>query len=143
MWNKEKKAVDEPSTADSISVFAAGLRVEGDVDATNDLRIDGWVTGNISANKKVLVGGTGKVEGNIYAREVYIMGEVRGDLQIFGLAKIGSTGKVRGIIVSAEIQIEPGADVEGTLKKMSLDHKPSADDALEKVRGFTPLHKSS
>lgn len=143
MWNKEKKAVEETSTPDSISVFAAGLKVEGDVDATNDLRIDGYVVGNISANKKVLVGGTGKVEGNIYAREVYIMGEVRGDLQVFGLAKIGATGKVRGIIVSAEIQIEPGADVEGTLKKMSLDNKPPIDNALRKTRDFSPLTKSS
>ncbi|HLT08027.1 MAG TPA: polymer-forming cytoskeletal protein [Cyclobacteriaceae bacterium] len=141
MWNKEKRTEAEAITADAISVFAAGLKIEGDVEATNDLRIDGTVLGSIAANRKVLVGGTGKVEGNIYAREVYIMGEVRGDLQVFGLAKIGSSGRVRGAITSAEIQIEPGADVEGTLKKMSLENRP-IDDSFG-TKSFTQLHKSS
>lgn len=144
MWNKGKKIPEEIENANSISVFAAGLKVDGDVEATNDIRIDGSILGNILANKKVLIGGSGKVKGDIHAREVYIMGEVMGDLQVYGLAKIGATAKVRGTIVSAEIQIEPGADVEGTLKKIGMENRSKLEGSLDKIQGFSPhLHKSS
>lgn len=143
MWNKDKKLNEEGNMADSISVFAAGLTVEGDVDVVNDLRIDGSLNGNISANKKVLIGQSGQVKGNIYAREVYIMGEIIGDLEVSGLVRIGATAKVRGLIVSGEIQIDAGADVEGSLKKIGRQKKQTLDESLGKIKKFAPhLHRS-
>lgn len=75
--------------ASSISVFAAGLKLKGDVDATNDVRIDGTMEGNISSERKVMIGASGKLKGNIKAQEVHVMGEMKGDLYAKGLAKVG------------------------------------------------------
>jgi len=117
MWNNDKKIQEEVNLASSISVFAEGLKLEGDVESLSDVRVDGSILGNVSSQRKVMIGEKGKITGNIRAQEVCVMGVMTGDIVVEGLAKIGSTGKYKGKIVSASIEIEPGADVEGTLSK--------------------------
>src|SRR5690606_13624277 len=118
MWSNDKKNQEEHNLASSISVFAAGLKLKGDVDATNDVRIDGIMEGNISSGRKVMIGASGHLKGNIKAEEVHVMGEMKGDLYAKGLAKVGATGKFNGSIISSQIEIEQGADVEASLTKI-------------------------
>ena len=123
MWKKDHKNEVETSSASSISILGSGLKLVGDLEATNDIRIDGVALGNISCNKKVMVGETGKVTGDIDAQEVHVMGEVLGDIFSAGPATIGNTAKVKGAIISARIQIDLGADVEGSLTKTGANKK--------------------
>jgi cytoskeletal protein CcmA (bactofilin family) len=51
------------------------------------------------------------------------MGEVNGDFTIFGLAKFTSNAKVRGNIISQSIEIEEGADMEVTLRRIKPEQK--------------------
>lgn len=127
---------DEINSAGSISVMAAGLKLEGHIEAQNDVRVDGLILGNIFSNRKVMVGSTGKVVGNINAKEVYVMGEVKGDLYITGRATIGSTGKFTGKIVSGNIQIEPGADVEAFLSKIGVIPNEEKTSPLDNIKEF-------
>ena len=121
MWKKDNKNKVETSSANSISILGSGLKLVGDLEATNDIRIDGVVLGNISCNKKIMVGETGKVTGDIHAQEVHVMGEVLGDIFSAGPATIGNAAKVKGAIISAKIQIDLGADVEGTITKIGAN----------------------
>ncbi|MEX2593538.1 MAG: polymer-forming cytoskeletal protein [Anditalea sp.] len=132
---------EDTSLANSISVFAEGLKLEGNIEAINDVRVDGIILGNISSKRKVMVGGTGKIIGNIDANEVCVMGEITGDLHVKGLAKIGSTGKLKGNIVSEKIQIEEGADVEATLTKVGSSQKEERDNSFGKMKELE-LNKS-
>jgi cytoskeletal protein CcmA (bactofilin family) len=117
MWNKEKPMKEENSSVNSITVLGEGLKLDGNIEAVNDVRVDGVIIGNVSSKKKVMVGATGHVEGSIHANEVCVMGDLKGDLHVVGLVRIGPTGKYKGTIVSAKIQIEEGADVEATITK--------------------------
>lgn len=109
--------------ASATSVFAAGLNVSGDIEALSDIRIEGDIKGNVTTRKKLIVGTSGYVKGNILAGEVCVMGEVTGDFTILGLAKFTSNAKVRGNIVSQSIEIEEGADMEVTLKRIKPEQK--------------------
>ena len=51
------------------------------------------------------------------------MVEVVGDFTILGLAKFTSTAKVRGIIISQSIEIEEGANMEVTLRRIKPEQK--------------------
>jgi len=113
----------ETSSANSISILGSGLKLVGDLEAANDIRIDGTVLGNISCHKKIMVGETGKVKGDIHAQEVHVMGEVLGDIFSAGPATIGAAAKVKGAIISARIQIDLGADIEGTLTKTGANNE--------------------
>lgn len=123
MWFTDKKIIEEMEMASATSVFAAGLNVNGDIEAVSDIRIDGDVKGNVTTRKKLVVGTSSYVKGNILAGEVCVMGEVIGDFTILGLAKFTSNAKVRGNIVSQSIEIEEGADMEVTLSRIKQEQK--------------------
>lgn len=146
MWNSDKKNQEEYNLASSISVFSAGLKLKGDVDATNDVRIDGTMEGNISSERKVMIGASGKLKGNIKAQEVHVMGEMKGDLYAKGLAKVGATGKFNGSIISSQIEIEQGADIEASLTKIRPVKEMKKEDGsnlLDKIKELGPNHSKT
>ncbi|WP_114752131.1 bactofilin family protein [Pleomorphovibrio marinus] len=135
MWSKEKSSTDQIKMAANTSFFAAGFKILGDIESENDICVEGEIHGNVKTTKKVVVGKTGKILGNINAKDLCVHGLVEGEVTISDLAKITPTGVVSGIIVTKSIQIEPGADVEATLKKISGNKRGEAnspDQANEK-----------
>ncbi|AKP50136.1 bactofilin family protein [Cyclobacterium amurskyense] len=117
MWTKETKIQAEMEMANSTSVFAPGLTIKGDIEAVSDIRIEGDVFGDVTTPKKIIIGISGKVEGDIKASEICVMGEVLGDIFIEGLARFTSEAKMRGKVYSEKIEIESGADMEVLLSK--------------------------
>src|SRR5690606_12145317 len=116
MWNKDKKA-EEGRIADATSFFAKGFKLIGNIDADNDIRIEGTIEGNIRTSKKVIIGSTGSISGNVHATNISLMGEVSGDIFISGLAQIGDTAKINGTITADKLQIDPGAVIEAAIKR--------------------------
>ncbi|WP_154858122.1 bactofilin family protein [Cyclobacterium xiamenense] len=119
MWTKERKIQEEMEMASATSVFAPGLSIIGDIEATSDIRIEGDICGNVVTKKKVIVGVSGKVKGDIHASEICVMGEVLGDLYIQGLARFTAEATMKGTVCSEKIGIEAGADVELTVSKFN------------------------
>lgn len=118
MWTKEKNsnpALDGPSTT---SFFAPGFRMIGDIDSTNDVRVEGIIQGNISTSKKIIVGKSGQIIGNAKASQISIMGEIVGEVIATDIAIIGETGVVHGTIVCNKIKIDEGAGIEACIKKL-------------------------
>jgi len=126
--------------ASATSVFAAGLNVSGDIEAVSDIRIEGDIKGNVTTKKKLVVGTSGFVKGNILAGEVCVMGEVIGDFTILGLAKFTSNAKVRGNIVSQSIEIEEGADMEVTLRRIKPEQQIEPFISGLKMVKFDKVH---
>lgn len=122
MWAKNKQ-IEELNLADSTSFFAKGFKITGNIDANNDVRIDGTVKGNITTTKKVIIGATGSVIGNVDATNISLMGEISGDLKISGLAMIGYTAKINGTITAEKLQIEAGAIIEAEIKRFNSPSK--------------------
>lgn len=103
------------------SFFAEGFKMIGDLESTCDIRVEGVIEGNISTTKKVVVGKTGHVIGNVKAANLCVMGEFIGDAFVGELAKIEASAYITGNLQSVNFQIEPGATVEANLKKISSD----------------------
>ncbi len=130
MWYKNKQS-EELNIAYSTSFFARGFRVVGNIDANSDVRIEGIVEGNITTTKKVVIGATGSVIGNIDATSISLMGEISGELNISGLALIGETAKIMGTIKADQLQIDPGAIIEADIKRYkALTHGPALSKAF-------------
>lgn len=117
MWTKERKIQEEMEMASATSVFAPGLSIKGNVEASSDIRIEGDIVGDVTTGKKVIVGVSGKITGNIKASEICVMGEVMGDIFVNDLARFTAEAKMRGKVYSGKIEIESGADMEVTLSK--------------------------
>ncbi|MDD5622664.1 MAG: polymer-forming cytoskeletal protein [Actinomycetota bacterium] len=82
--------------AKNITVIAEGVKVEGNINCPGSLRIDGTVTGEITAEKEITIGKEGKVEANIRTKDAVVAGLYKGDMIASGEVEISPTGKFMG-----------------------------------------------
>jgi cytoskeletal protein CcmA (bactofilin family) len=76
--------------------------------------IDGRVGGSINlSGNRVTVGRNGVVVANIDAREIVVLGKVRGNLTASDRVDIRSDGSLTGDVIAARISIEDGAYFKG------------------------------
>src|SRR5881628_2698289 len=90
------------------------LVIKGEVTGSESLYIDGRVEGSINPpGNRVTVGRNGVIAANINAREIVVIGKVRGNLTASDRVDIRSDGSLTGDVVAARISIEDGAFFKG------------------------------
>jgi cytoskeletal protein CcmA (bactofilin family) len=104
----------------SINLIGNGTNIVGDIKSNGDVRIDGILTGNISINGKLVVGSTGKIEGNILCQNADISGEINGKINVSELLILKASAKLLGDIITGKISIEPSATFTGTCSMGAL-----------------------
>ena len=115
-----KNDIPEKSGFNSIVI---GTEVTGDIRCKGDIRIDGILKGNLISEGKVVIGSTGKITGEITAKNIDIFGVIEGKLSIKELLSLKSSSKVLGDILTSKISIEPGCIFTGTCKMDATDNK--------------------
>jgi cytoskeletal protein CcmA (bactofilin family) len=96
------------------ATIGKSLFVKGEVSGSESLYVDGKVEGTISLpGNRVTVGRNGQVAANITAREVVVLGKVRGNIQASDRVDIRSEGSLTGDVAAARISIEDGAYFKG------------------------------
>jgi cytoskeletal protein CcmA (bactofilin family) len=108
-----RPATSTTTTADQATI-GKSLVIKGEVTGSESLYIDGRVEGSISlAGNRVTIGRNGVVAANINAREIVVLGKVRGNLTASDRVDIRSDGSLTGDVVAARISIEDGAYFKG------------------------------
>jgi len=119
------------NSADQATI-GKSLVIKGEVTGSESLYIDGRVEGSINlSGNRVTVGRNGIVNANISAREIVVLGKVRGNLQASDRVDIRTEGSLTGDVVAQRISIEDGAFFKGgiDIRKpgQSADRKPNGD----------------
>jgi cytoskeletal protein CcmA (bactofilin family) len=125
-----------PAAAGAPGTLASGeqatigksLVVKGEVSGSESLYIDGKVEGAINLpGNRVTVGRNGQVAANIMAREIVVLGKVRGNCQASDRVDIRSEGSLTGDVIAARISIEDGAFFKGGIDiRKPGDGKPGS-----------------
>lgn len=102
------------SESGAINLIGSGTTINGDIQSSGDVRIDGTLTGNITLNGRLVIGPNGKIEGNVICQNADISGEIKGKVQIAEMLSLKATAKILGDIATGKISIEPGAVFTGT-----------------------------
>jgi cytoskeletal protein CcmA (bactofilin family) len=103
-----------PASSADQATIGKSLVIKGEVTGSESLYIDGRVEGSISlAGNRVTIGRNGVVAANINAREIVVLGKVRGNLTASDRVDIRSDGSLTGDVVAARISIEDGAFFKG------------------------------
>lgn len=116
MMGSSEPAAPRPvttTTADQATI-GKSLVIKGEVTGSESLYIDGRVEGSINlSGNRVTVGRNGVVSANINAREIVVLGKVRGNLTASDRVDIRSDGSLTGDVIAARISIEDGAFFKG------------------------------
>ncbi len=93
-----------------------GLEAEcnGDFSAQGSARIDGCINGNVTVTGTLIVGAAGIVNGDIYAKDVIIGGEIIGNINVSDRTELISTARVFGDITTTLIIIDEKAIFQGS-----------------------------
>jgi cytoskeletal protein CcmA (bactofilin family) len=114
------------TAADQASI-SKGLSIKGEITGSESLFIDGKVEGSINLNgNRVTVGRNGQVAASITAREVVVLGKVRGNVTASDRVDIRAEGALTGDVAAARISIEDGAFFKGGIDIRKPDVKPAA-----------------
>jgi cytoskeletal protein CcmA (bactofilin family) len=126
--NAAPRAAVAASTADQATI-GKSLVIKGEVTGSESLYIDGRVEGSINlAGNRVTVGRNGVVSANINAREIVVLGKVRGNLTASDRVDIRSDGSLTGDVVAARISIEDGAFFKGGIDIRKGGQKPNGEE---------------
>jgi cytoskeletal protein CcmA (bactofilin family) len=114
------------------ATIGKSLVVKGELSGSESLYVDGKVEGAINLpGNRVTVGRNGQVAANIMAREIVVLGKVRGNCQASDRVDIRSEGSLTGDVVAARISIEDGAFFKGgiDIRKPGSSEKASESKA--------------
>jgi cytoskeletal protein CcmA (bactofilin family) len=106
-------APQSASTGEQATI-GKSLVIKGEVTGSESLYIDGKVEGSINlSGNRVTVGRNGQVAANISAREIVVLGKVRGNVTASDRVDIRSEGSLTGDVTAQRISIEDGAFFKG------------------------------
>jgi cytoskeletal protein CcmA (bactofilin family) len=108
------------------ATIGKSLVVKGEVSGAESLYIDGKVEGSINLpGNRVTVGRNGQVAATILAREIVVLGKIRGNCQATDRVDIRAEGSLTGDVIAARISIEDGAFFKGgiDIRKPGTDPK--------------------
>ncbi|MEI6172239.1 MAG: polymer-forming cytoskeletal protein [Bacteroidota bacterium] len=97
-----------------INILGPGAIVKGEIQVNGDFRIDGTLDGTIQCKGKIVVGPTGKIDGEIQCQNADFSGEVKATVKVAELLTLKETARFSGDITTGKLAIEPGAKFSGT-----------------------------
>ena len=120
-----------PVASGEQATIGKSLVIKGEVTGSESLYIDGKVEGSISLpGNRVTVGRNGQVSANISAREVVVLGKVRGNVNASDRVDIRSEGSLTGDVAAQRISIEDGAFFKGGIDI----RKPGANEKANEAK---------
>ena len=110
--NKPETAVAAPN-ATGTSTIIPNCNIAGTFRSEGNIRLEGIVEGKIICKGKVVIGESGKVEGDIDCVDADISGTIIGNINASGIVNINKGGNVNGDITAENIKMDLGAKFIG------------------------------
>lgn len=104
------------------NLISASTRIEGDVQFSGGMHLDGTVSGSVKpkegAATRLVIGASGVVQGSVEAQVVELSGKVLGDIIATNRVVLGATARIEGNLHYGTIEMAAGAQIKGKLVKL-------------------------
>ena len=114
--SNDKPDVFRPAKGSSKVIIGNGVKLKGDITDADEIQIDGTIRGNVTA-KQIILGESGKIQGNATANFFRICGRLEGDGRAETI-EITKTAIVKGHTYKKTISIEHGAKIVGNINEL-------------------------
>lgn len=113
----------------AINLISNGTEISGDIKSGGDIRIDGSLTGNLNTKGKIVIGVTGRVNGEVICKNSEVSGCVEGKISVSQLLILKASSRILGDIATVKLSIEPGAKFSGNCKMSDSENNGGAGTA--------------
>ena len=113
IFNNSDSQPESDKTDSNTTIITTGAKINGEIELSCNLYIDGELEGSIISKKEVNIGKNGHVKGNITTQRLVVQGHVEGTIKAH-IVEIKAAGHVSGEISSAELVIESKGIFEGS-----------------------------
>ena len=104
------------SESEEITIISTGVKIEGKITSSGNIRVDGDIQGDIISQSNVTIGEGAKVNGQINADVITIGGKVSGTVRAKEKLVLDSNGNLKGDIFAKILLVEAGAKFSGKCK---------------------------
>lgn len=133
-----KRKPSNSATVDTL--IGPKTRINGDVEFTGGLHVDGHINGNVAGDADTAtflsVSEQGCIEGSVIAPSVILNGIVKGDIEASDRIELGSKARVLGNVHYSIIETAVGAQINGKL----IHRVKSAEGANQGAGTANPPH---
>ena len=112
--NNNNKTTAPVVDANNVSHISSGTVVKGEISSVADIRVDGAVQGKVYSKGRVVVGEDATLTGTLACTNVDFWGKIEGDVFVKDTFSLKGTAAVNGNIHVRRLQVEMGAQVNGT-----------------------------
>ena len=98
------------------TVIAKGTVIEGTFACAENVRLDGAIHGEVKVEKRLVMGDTSYVQGNINARDAAIKGKIKGDISVKEVLHLMDTAVIEGNIAAKAMVMDEGARYNGACR---------------------------
>jgi cytoskeletal protein CcmA (bactofilin family) len=124
------------ASAQDQATIGKSLVIKGEVAGSESLYVDGRIEGSINLpGNRVTIGRNGVVSANITAREIVVLGKVRGNMIASDRVDIRNEGSLTGDVVAQRISIEDGAFFKGGIDIRKPGQKTDGKETAGDVSG--------
>ena len=112
------------SSSGEQATIGKGLFIKGEITGSESLYIDGKIEGTINLpGNRLTIGKNGQVNAAVNAREIVVLGKVKGNVSATDRVDIRAEGSLTGDVSAARISIEDGAFFKGGIDIKKGDSK--------------------
>ena len=117
------------------ATIGSSIVIKGEVSGSEALFVEGSVEGSINIpGHRVTVGRNSTVKADISAKEVVVMGTVKGNIHCADLLDIRAESHLQGQIVTQRIRIDDGAVLRGSVEIERAEKRVVADSPAVAVK---------
>jgi cytoskeletal protein CcmA (bactofilin family) len=112
----------EKNKKGEINAFVGpGSELEGKLNFSGSVRIDGQVTGQISSQGLLIIGPSGRIQADVEVETIIICGEVRGEVVASDRIELRPPAKVFGTLTTPALTIHEGVLFEGNCRMSATE----------------------
>jgi cytoskeletal protein CcmA (bactofilin family) len=145
MWGN-RKTKRRSSTVHFDTLISDKTRIDGDLQFSGGLHVDGLVRGTIRAEENseavVRISDIGEVDGDVIAPHIIINGTVRGDVYASRHIELAPKASIEGNVYYHLIEMAMGAEVNGNLVHHKEPISISEHEQIEEAAKDNLLEKT-
>jgi cytoskeletal protein CcmA (bactofilin family) len=111
------------SIAAAMTFISDGSEIVGDIKVEHDLRVEGYLKGTVVVGGMLVLGPTGKIEGEVTARSATIAGQIIGNIKGQEKIVLETKSTLVGDLQTCDLVINEGAVFQGNCSMRNDERK--------------------